>query len=53
MSIIIKYVGGEQYPYFWIISYNGANDGHGWATTEKEAVKAATNYYLSTHKWED
>ena len=56
MIININYIKDEEmkeFPYFWMISDGAHNLGHGWAVTEKEAVKAAHNYYMACHKWED
>ena len=56
MLININYIeddGMKDFPYFWMISKNGHNEGHGWATTEKEAFKDAYAFYMSIHKWEN
>jgi len=53
MKIKIEYLGeNETFPYFWLISRNGCNEGYGWATTEKQAFEDAYSFYVENHKWE-
>lgn len=32
-------------PYFWMITINGCNNGHGWSKTPEKAWEDALEYY--------